>query len=72
MAKAGVCTALVNTHIKGPPLVHAIRTALNQSKSQVVVVDQSLADCVLCRDVVAELPPAVSRPGCRLIYAGHV
>lgn len=60
MAKAGVCTALVNIHIKGPPLVHAIKTALNQSKSQMVVVDGSLANCVVCPDVLAELSPEVS------------
>ena len=59
MAKAGVSTALVNIHIKGPPLVHAIRTALGQSKDLLVVVDESLADCVLCHDVLAELPAAV-------------
>lgn len=63
MAKAGVCTALVNIHIKGPPLVHAIRTALDQSKRQVVVVDQSLADFVACPDIVAELSPEVSVVG---------
>lgn len=60
MAKAGVCTALVNIHIKGPPLVHAIQTALNQSRNKVVVVDQSLAACILCHEVLAELSPAVS------------
>lgn len=60
MAKAGVCTALVNIHIKGPPLVHAIRVALEQSKRKVVMVDQSLAACVLCHEVLAELPAAVS------------
>lgn len=59
MAKAGVCTALVNVHIKGPPLVHAIRTALDQSKRRVVVVDRSLADCVVCPDVLAELSAKV-------------
>ncbi|CAM9341654.1 unnamed protein product [Laminaria digitata] len=59
MAKAGVSTALINIHIKGPPLVHAIRTALGQSKDLLVVVDESLADCVLCHDVLAELPAAV-------------
>ncbi|CAM9955906.1 unnamed protein product, partial [Hapterophycus canaliculatus] len=46
MAKAGLSTALVNVNTKGPPLAHAIRTALAQSKGQVVVVDQSLADFV--------------------------
>ena len=52
-------TALVNIHVKGPPLVHAIRTALGRSKDLLVVVDESLADCVLCHDVLAELPAAV-------------
>ncbi|CAM9226577.1 unnamed protein product [Ascophyllum nodosum] len=59
MAKAGVCTALVNIHIKGPPLVHAIRTALELSKGQVVIVHQSLAGCILDPNVMSELPEAV-------------
>ena len=61
MAKAGACTALVNIHIKGPPLVHAVRTALELSKMQIVIVDQSLADCVQAPDVLSELPPTVSK-----------
>lgn len=70
MAKAGVCTALVNIHIKGPPLVHAIRTALDRSKSQAVVVDGSLANCVVCPDVLSELSPKV-RISIMVRYAAH-
>lgn len=61
MAKAGVCTALVNVHAKGPPLVHAIRTALNSSKRHIIVVDGSLAKYVACPEILAELSPEVSQ-----------
>lgn len=68
MAKAGVCTALINIHIKGPPLVHAIRKALDSSKSQVVVVGTDLLEYVTCPEVLAELPPKVgTSPVCQKV-----
>lgn len=61
MAKVGVCTALVNIHTKGPALAHAVRIALEQSKSYtpIVVVDTSLA-ALMGPDVLDALPETVS------------
>lgn len=58
-----MCTALVNIHIKGPPLVHAIRTALDRSKSHVVVVDESLAKSVARPEILGELSAKVGGAG---------
>ncbi|CAM9251362.1 unnamed protein product [Ectocarpus sp. 8 AP-2014] len=60
MAKVGVCTALVNIHTKGPALAHAVRIALEQSKSHtpIVVVDKSLA-ALMGPDVLDALPETV-------------
>ncbi|CAM9283381.1 unnamed protein product [Ectocarpus fasciculatus] len=60
MAKVGVCTALVNIHTKGPALAHAVRIAVEQSKSytSIVVVDKSLA-ALMGPDVLDALPETV-------------
>ena len=51
IAKVGAVSALLNTNIAGPPLVHAIKTALSESSCKMLLLGRELEPLVARHDV---------------------